>query len=80
MAAKKADKEPPIFIYGIDVNTVECYITKKDHKVVEGDPGNIQQYHYILGLQRHPNPDLATTGHYWKIRELMQTGVFKQLI
>jgi len=80
MAAKKGEKEPPIFVYSIDASEVHCNVSTKDSKVVEGSPSEIRLIHYLLGIQRHPNPDLATTGHYWKTRELAQTGVFKQLI
>lgn len=80
LAAKKGDKEPTIFIYSMDVSELNCNVAKKTRKVVEGNPSDIRRCQYLIGLQRHPSPDLAATGHFWMIRELVQTGVFKQLI
>ncbi len=80
LVAKKQDKDMPIFIYAIQVQELFCNVSKKERKVVEGDPGYIRSSQFIVGIQRHSTPDLATTGHYWKIREIMQTGVFKQLV
>ncbi len=48
--------------------------------IVEGDDGNIRSSQYLITLRRNANPDLCKFGHYWEIKEMVQTGTFKQLI
>ena len=80
LVAKMGEKELPTFIFSVDAQELYCNISLKDQKVVEGDPGHIRSNQYLLSIQRHPTPDLALTGHYWKIKEMAQTGVYKQLV
>ncbi len=80
LVAKKQDKDTPIFVFAISIQELFCNVAKKDRKVVEGDPGYVRNKQFLVGVQRHPTPDLVLTGHYWKIREIAETGVFKQLI
>jgi hypothetical protein len=80
LVAKIQDKDFPLFVFSIGVQELFCNVNMKDKKVVEGDPGYIRSSQFVVGIQRHPNPDLATMGHYWKIREIAQTGVFKQIV
>ena len=80
LIAKKQEKDLPLFIFSISVQELFCNVSKKDKKVLEGNPGYIKGVQYLVSIQRHPTPDLATTGHYWKIKEIAQTGVFKQIL
>lgn len=80
ITARKMEKELPIFIFSIDISELFCNISKKDRSVVEGNPGYVKASTFLIGVQRHPNPDLAMTGHYWRIREIEQTGIYKQIV
>jgi len=80
LTARKQEKDLPLFIFSFAVQEVFCNISKKDRKVIEGNPGYIKSSQFIVSIQRHAAPDLAVTGHYWKIKEIAQTGVFKQIL
>ena len=80
LVGKKQEKDMPIFVFSISVQELFCNVSKKDRKVVEGNPGYIKSSQFLVSIQRHPNPDLATTGHYWRIKEIAQTGVYKQIV
>ena len=80
LAARKLEKDLPTFIFSLSVQELFCNVSKKNRKVIEGDPGYIKASQFLISIQRHPSPDLATTGHYWKIKEIEQTGIYKQIV
>jgi len=73
-------KNSPIFIYQLRAQQQDCIISEVDGKVVEGGIHDIKSFNYILSFQVNENPLLSELGHFWKIKELVETEVFKQII
>ena len=56
------------------------FILLENGTIVEGNEGNIKSSQYLITVKKHDNPDIETMGHYWEIKELIQTGTHKQII
>ena len=80
MTAHLTENSYPNFIFSLRIQTIDCNLSQVDGQIISGDEGNLMQSQYVVSVQKHEKPDLETTGHYWEIREVVETGKFKQLI
>lgn len=46
----------------------------------EGEQEKIMQNTYRIVIERHDEPDIGLTGHYWKIVEFNKLGELQQLV
>jgi hypothetical protein len=46
----------------------------KGNELVKDHEGSLMSTTYRIVLQRHDEPDIASTGHYWEITEFQKMG------
>ena len=80
MTADVPDEDHCIFRFRINTQEINCKISRKDGKVVEGDLTMIENIHYIIDITRNPDPVIDEVGHPYLIVNLQRVGVTRQLL
>lgn len=71
----------PAFSFTIITQEIDCKVSAKDEQEIkEGDDNKIVQTTWRVVLQRHDDPDIAVTGHYWEIIEFQKLGELQQIV
>lgn len=74
------DEDNVIMRLKINCQEINCKISKKDGKVVEGDIDLIENVHYQIDITRNPEPLVDEVGHHYLVVGLERTGVSRQLV
>lgn len=70
----------PVLIFRINIQEVNCLVSKKDKLLVEGSESIVNSIQYILQLTPNPEPLIEELGHEWHICGIEKVGIFQQLV
>ncbi len=74
------DEDTVVMRFRINSQEINCKISQKDGKVVEGDVDLIESVQYMIDLTRNPNPIIEELGHPYLVVGLEKIGVVRQLV
>ena len=69
----------PQFIYHIEVQEFDEKVSLKTGQVIENSSKAIMNNSYRIVLQRHDEPNIEETGHYWEIVGFQLIGTQKMI-
>lgn len=79
-SADVIDEDTVIIRFTINCQEINCKVSKKDRKVVEGDVDLVESVQYLMDVVRNPNPVVEEIGHGYLVVGLQRIGVVRQLI
>jgi hypothetical protein len=74
------DEDNVVLRYRINCQEVNCKISLKDRKIVEGNESLVLSVHYMIDITRNPEPIVEELGHPYMIVGLERIGVTQQLV
>lgn len=74
------DEETVVMRFRINSQEINCLISQKDKKIVEGDEDLIENVQYLIDITRNPEPVVELVGHPYVVVGLERIGMFKQII
>ena len=81
LGAQVLERGVPSFSFTIVTTDIDCRISLKNEQEVAGGSDNkIVQTTWRVVIQRHDDPDIALTGHYWEICEFNKLGELQQIV
>jgi hypothetical protein len=66
--------------FRINSQEINCKISRKDGKVVEGDLDLIENVQYFIDVMRNPSPVVEEVGHSYLVVGIERIGVVRQLV
>lgn len=66
--------------FRINCQEINCKVSQKDGKVVEGDYDLVENVHYNIDIVRNPDPVVEEIGHHYLVVGLEKFGVVRQLV
>lgn len=66
--------------FRINTQEINCKISKKDGKVVEGDVDLLESVQYFIDITRNPTPLIEDVGHGYLVVGIERIGVVRQLV
>ena len=80
VSAEVLDEETCIMRLRINTQEINCLISRKDCKVVEGNVTHVDTIFYMIDITRNPEPLIEEVGHPWLIVGLQRVGIVRQLL
>ena len=74
------DEDNVILRFRISTQEINCKISQKDGKVVEGDVDLVENIQYVIDITRNPEPVVEEVGHPWLVVGLERVGVMRQIV
>jgi hypothetical protein len=66
--------------FRISTQEINCKISRKDGKVVEGNVDLIENIQYMIDITRNPSPVVEEVGHPYLVVGLERVGVMRQVV
>ena len=79
-SAEVIDEDTCIIKFRVQTQEINCKISRKDGKVVEGNVDLVENVQYIMGITRNPSPIVEEVGHAYLIVDLQRIGVTRQIV
>lgn len=70
----------PYFTFTHEIQEINCRVNPATGEVVEGDPSSIMSASYMFTIRRHDEPNIAETGHYWEVVDVMKINETLQIV
>jgi len=74
------DEDNCVIRFSINAQEINCKISQKDGKVVEGDVDLVESVTYFIDVTRNPNPVIEEVGHPYLVVGIEKVGVTRQLV
>lgn len=79
-SANVIDEDNVVIRFRITCQEINCKISKKDGKVVEGDIDLLESVQYLVDITRNPTPVVEEIGHPYMVVHIEKIGVVRQLV
>lgn len=79
-AANVIDEDTVVLRFRINCQEINCKVSRKDGKIIEGEEDLVMNVHYIIDITRNPEPVIEEVGHPYMIVGLERVGMTKQIL